>query len=820
MLRRLSALMWVPLAVALSAYGLPQDPAVNTSGNATAGTIPVWNTSTDIENSSLSQDTATAPNVTNANSLFVKGPGPWFDAVGWGLKIDALQNTNGTVGGSTVTISGNPQFNSTLDPGKLIGISGAGFTAPTEGAPTASGTGSTLPAATYYSEVTCAIGTAVMSGNPTLASEGVASGEQSVGTTSGQNLNIPAPTACAHNSVTATYYGVYVSSASGAEQFVPASQGVVNTSGTAVTWVSGLPFNPGWSGNITINGTSYGISAVNSPTTLTLNNPGAGNQMSVGYNFNNPMACTPGAGPLANYCQISAGTAVISAPLPVDGVGPPLQAEWRTTISSTTATVATLTDKSPATTGSNAVVSWGTNNDSAWNTLIGALPVGGGTTGASPGATILFPANGTVSGSVTSTGRMMTGGGLGVPVANVRLVAGGNRGFSTTGSYMSGIGTSTTKPSFAIVGNGRNALLSVAANGFSADNIAFEDVAGGVKSGAGTYGAAWGGLLLEQVIGFELNRVTGTNFTGSHYAFGLEAEGTGTAVNQIDTVSGFLCNVCYYGIWGPKQNSDWLITRAILSGPGDDTNGGGAIGVNFQGGGNAAQTDTIFVSDSTIRNYANSGVTLFDCKGCQVKGVRWEDVNAGAGNATPSMAVVALDGTSGSGSKCANDIVRDIEASSANGTTTVISQTANCSNNSLGPVAGSNITTPIQDLSASSVSFTPNGTNLQVYDATSQTVNLGPVTLFSPAFGGTLMVAAYIVCRVGHSGSTIGLTINWNDGVHAQSSTIIPTSSCATTSTFYQAQAPVWVAASQSLSFSTTASFGMGGSYDIHLRVF
>ena len=46
--------------------------------------------------------------------------------------------------------------------------------------------------------------------------------------------------------------------------------GTVNTSGTGVTFETGVPFNTGWTGSIVINGVSYPISSVGSTTSITL----------------------------------------------------------------------------------------------------------------------------------------------------------------------------------------------------------------------------------------------------------------------------------------------------------------------------------------------------------------------------------------------------------------------------------------------------------------------------------------------------------------------------------------------------------------------
>ena len=69
--------------------------------------------------------------------------------------------------------------------------------------------------------------------------------------------------------------------------FTPAAgygNGVVNTVGTAVTWVSGTQFNTQWTGTIVINGANYTITSVNSATSITLSGS-AGTQSLVGYSW-------------------------------------------------------------------------------------------------------------------------------------------------------------------------------------------------------------------------------------------------------------------------------------------------------------------------------------------------------------------------------------------------------------------------------------------------------------------------------------------------------------------------------------------------------
>ncbi len=61
--------------------------------------------------------------------------------------------------------------------------------------------------------------------------------------------------------------------------------GIVNTSGTTVTFVSGQAFNTGWTAGtgITINNVQYTIASVSNPSQLTLTSPGAPTQTGVAY---------------------------------------------------------------------------------------------------------------------------------------------------------------------------------------------------------------------------------------------------------------------------------------------------------------------------------------------------------------------------------------------------------------------------------------------------------------------------------------------------------------------------------------------------------
>jgi parallel beta-helix repeat protein len=77
------------------------------------------------------------------------------------------------------------------------------------------------------------------------------------------------------------------------------SSGVVNTSGTAVTWVSGATFSTAWT-SITINGVVYAIASVNSTTSITLSSS-AGTQTGVAYSVAQTAGLTVNPGYIASY---------------------------------------------------------------------------------------------------------------------------------------------------------------------------------------------------------------------------------------------------------------------------------------------------------------------------------------------------------------------------------------------------------------------------------------------------------------------------------------------------------------------------------------
>ncbi|HEV2177753.1 MAG TPA: hypothetical protein VGW33_11220 [Terriglobia bacterium] len=732
-----------------------QDPNVTTNSGGTAGNIPVWNGASDIEKTTSSLDGTVGGN------LFVGGPIPYFSAAAsaFGVVDDEQNNNTGTVptGGASVTATTNVFVAG--DVGKLIGISGAGFAAPTGGALSTSTTGSpTLPAGTYYVRQACVVGTVFVSSVPTEWSVGLASTEKSQTITSGQNLTIGSvigDTNCSmQNGETATAYALYVG----------AGLGTVNVTGTGaytVTWVSGQQFSPAWaSGTININGVPCTVSST-APTSTSLTVVSGSCSLStplsgVTYSFGSlserfisaqdpSVQCIAGTGVLSNYCTTT-GTATISAPIAFAGARPPLQAEWRTTIASVSSpptATATLTDKAPtAETFGGATVSWGTNNDQALITLNNACFTI--TSGSLPGCRVQFSAT---QGSATHTGRVMVNQHWAVTSGAMTIQGSTMPQVPSFIGYLGGIqGVFPTQPSVALVSNADDYIAVVTGSNDTIQDMGFIDVAGTQLTTA-VYGNTWGAVEDNQTVGFNEYRTTNVNFTRGSGLVGYVGSGTVTQGNHVDY---FNCILCYNGIFLPSGNSDWLIDHFTLSGPGNDTNSSNAVGILVEGadctmtctnsdfGG---QTDTINIMGGTMRNYPLHLGQFVDCKNCVVSGpVRVEDVNAGMGVKAPSGAVWLIDGgtAQGGNSNCKYDIVENINSASSGGYNTGIQSTLQCTNAVLGPMGGLGGTTPIMngDTTNSSVVWDTSGITATALTATS----LSLTSPLSPANGGVAQV--------------------------------------------------------------------------------
>lgn len=115
---------------------------------------------------------------------------------------------------------------------------------------------------------------------------------------------------------------------------------------------------------------------------------------------------------------------------------------------------------------------------------------------------------------------------------------------------------------------------------------------------------------------------------------------------------------------------------------------------------------------------------------------------------------------------------------------------------------------------------------LYASDVPARTSSIGATTMFTtPASGayatGIFVVYADIVCTTGQATTTVGLTLSWNNGSASQTSVLIPTSSsCTTTGNEYSSVSfPIYSAASQAISFTTTAANFTTGAYQARIRL-
>jgi hypothetical protein len=259
--------------------------------------------------SNAGAQTVTAPAVPATGNCIIiiknKGAGTWT-FTGSSNVYDLESATPGTLV-SSATITTNQSRGITAD-GTNFWMSASAPTSVLTGitAPANGGTGATTPAGAESNLLS----------NPAPSTNGT---NYDVSCTS-TSLCVPSPTYTIN--ITDVAFGAKCDVTLGADG--NAATGVVNTSGTAVTWVSGDDFSGMYSGGgIVINGTLYNISVFNSSTSLTLT-ASAGSQTGAtflsGTDDTTPdQAALDSGAEVVNFCNSGTGYTRTTSTLTVPG---------------------------------------------------------------------------------------------------------------------------------------------------------------------------------------------------------------------------------------------------------------------------------------------------------------------------------------------------------------------------------------------------------------------------------------------------------------------------------------------------------------------